>query len=201
MVGMPTDSSASPTLEEAVRCPLLEGRHEEWIRCCTARFLPLARRIAGNDQCAEDALQETWIIALHKIHQYRGPPPACGWIRTIVKHEVQHAAVRHGRGLSFSDPADGGEAPAPNPGRMPPGDTQMVDSLCQRQMMRVLLEIIDHLPPLYREVVQLRDIEGRPGAEVSRLLHLSKSGVRSRLHRAHRLVRRQLHQYLNPPRH
>lgn len=46
--------ASAPTLAEAVRCPLLEERQEEWIACCTARFLPLARRVTRNDAVAED---------------------------------------------------------------------------------------------------------------------------------------------------
>ena len=41
MSSKPPEAPA-PTLAEAVRCPLLEERQEEWIACCTARFLPLA---------------------------------------------------------------------------------------------------------------------------------------------------------------
>ena len=39
----------APTLEESVQCPLLDHDTEAWIRCCTARFLSLARRVAGDD--------------------------------------------------------------------------------------------------------------------------------------------------------
>ncbi|MCY4505353.1 MAG: hypothetical protein OXG35_00110 [Acidobacteria bacterium] len=47
------------------------------MRCCTARFLPLARRVAGDADLAHDALHEAWIIVLQRLHQYRGGPPAC----------------------------------------------------------------------------------------------------------------------------
>ena len=43
-----------PALAEAVRCPLLEKRHEEWIKCRSAQFLPLAKRVSGNHAEAED---------------------------------------------------------------------------------------------------------------------------------------------------
>lgn len=38
-------------------CPLLGGDPEAWIVCCSGRFFPLARRIAGDDALAEDVLQ------------------------------------------------------------------------------------------------------------------------------------------------
>ena len=60
-------AGVAPPLEEAVRCPLLDRDPEAWLRCCTARFLPVARRVAGNDATARDALQESWIIVLEKL--------------------------------------------------------------------------------------------------------------------------------------
>ena len=43
----------APTLEESVRCPLPDHDTEAWIRCRTARFLPLARHVAGDDATAQ----------------------------------------------------------------------------------------------------------------------------------------------------
>ena len=59
-------AGVAPPLEEAVRCPLLDRDPEAWLRCCTARFLPVARRVAGNDATARDALQESWTIGVRK---------------------------------------------------------------------------------------------------------------------------------------
>lgn len=59
--GQMTQHHGLPTLHEAAKCPLPEGDLEPWIRCCTSRFLPLARRVAREDTLAQDALQESWI--------------------------------------------------------------------------------------------------------------------------------------------
>ena len=185
-----------PTLDEAVRCPLLEGRQEEWIKCCTARFLPLARRLAGNDRTAEDLLHDTWIIAIDKVHQYRGQPPACGWIQTIVRREAQHAAVRRGREPLIEDQRDGGKAAE---ARLAAHERSPEDAARERQMVRLLLEVVDSLPPIYREVVRLRDLEERSEQESAVRLHLSASGVASRLQRAHRLIRDRLGRRIGQP--
>ena len=179
---------AVPPLAEAVRCPLLDRDPEGWLRCCTARFLPVARRVAGDDATARDALQESWIIVLEKLCQYRGEPPACGWVGTIVRHEAGHRAARTNR-----------EAPL-EPGRPASGEAGPDEALHRRQLVRVLLEAIDHLPPTYADVVRLRDLDERPVAEVARELHISRSNVAVRLHRAHKLLRRHLLRALGPPR-
>lgn len=179
---------AHPPLEESVQCPLLDRDPEAWLRCCTARFLPVARRVAGDDATARDALQESWIIVLEKLYQYRGGPPACGWIGTIVRHEAGHAAARTNRDAPLRP--DGPVAVA----------ADLDDALHRRQLVRVLLEAIDHLPPTYADVVRMRDLDERPVAEVAQELHISRSNVAVRLHRAHKLLRRHLMRALGPHR-
>ena len=176
----------APPVEDAVRCPLLDRDPEAWLRCCTARFLPVARRVAGNDATARDAPQESWIIVLEKLYQYRGEPPACGWVGAIVRHEAGHAAARTNRDARPRPDTDGPAAAAAG----------VDDALHRRQLVRVLLEAIDHLPPTYAEVVRMRDLDERPVAEVAQELHISRSNVAVRLHRAHKLLRRHLLQHL-----
>ena len=60
------------------------------------------------------------------------------------------------------------------------------------ELRRLLLEAIDGLPPTFREVVKLRDVEERSNAEAAAQLHISKRNVAVRLHRAHRLLRARL---------
>ena len=73
-------------LEDAAQgCPLLAG-DQEWAACCTGKFHPLARRVAGGDDIALDVLQESWIQILRAVHKYRGDSPACAWVRVIVEN-------------------------------------------------------------------------------------------------------------------
>ena len=147
----------------------------------------MARRIAGDDASARDALQESWIIVLEKLYQYRGEPPACGWVSAIVRHESGRRAAGENRRTSL--PLVGRDAGALTP----------EESLHRRQLLRVLLEAIDHLPPTYRDVVRLRDFEEQPVSEVARQLRISRSNVSVRLHRAHNLLRRHLVRLLQDP--
>ena len=195
MSSKPPEAPAAPTLAEAVRCPLLEERQEEWIACCTARFLPLARRVTRNDAVAEDVLHDTWIIALDKVHQFHGKPPACGWIGKIVEREAKRAAVRRARDAPPDDRGNGGGAVE----TIRSDAASPEDAAHERQMLRLLLEVVDGLPPIYREVARLRDFEERSERETAARLDLSGSGVASRLHRAHGLVRDRLRRRIGRP--
>ena len=143
MVNTGRSPVAHQPLEEAVRCPLLDRDPEAWLRCCTARFLPVARRVAGDDATARDALQESWIIVLEKLYQYRGGPPACGWVGVIVRHEAGHAAARTNR-----------DAPLP-PDGLAAGAEDLDGTLYRRSPDGVLLGVGPPLirfapPPLFR---------------------------------------------------
>lgn len=180
---------STPTLAEAVRCPLLAGDSEQWVRCCTGRFLPLARRLTDGDDIARDALQESWIIVMEKLHQYRGDPPACGWVRAIVHHEASHAAASRPSYVPLAE--DGADAQAARPATgasWPSPEAAAYD----RELTRLLLEVIDELPPTFRDVVRMRDVEDRSTDEVARRLHISSQNVKVRLHRARKLLRPRL---------
>lgn len=178
-----------PTIQDTVACPLLDGRQEAWIRCCTARFLPLARRVTGDDAAAYDALQESWIDVLHGIQRYRGDSPACAWVGKIVRNEaLRQTRRRCGAPLGEHDGDDLSPGPVtpPAPGGTPEDEEHV------RQMHRILLEIVTRLPPTYRQIVELRDLDELSSDEVAARLHISRSSVSSRLHRAHALLRRRL---------
>ncbi len=170
-----------PSLLKAIQCPVLDKDIERWIRCCTARFRPLARRVAGDDAAAEDALQTAWIIVMQRLNTYRGGPPACSWVHSIVRHEAARAA----RPRTREEPLGNLPESAAN-WTFPEADAYAVE------LRRVLLQAIDELPLTYREVVRLRDLEERSNTEVAERLHISKQNAAVRLHRAHRLLRTRL---------
>ena len=124
-------------------CPLLESRtdREAWVACCSRRFTPVARRIAGDDDLAQDILQESWLRVLEHVGAYRGTPPACAWVHSIVRN----CALEFGRKQhrATEEPADPGiEDPAPDP----------EEQARKREMISLLHEMVDALPATYREV-------------------------------------------------
>ena len=63
-------------------------------------------------------------------------------------------------------------------------------------MKEVLDRAIAQLPPSYRDVYELRDIEDLSGEEVARRLAITPAVMKSRLHRARALLREHLDQAL-----
>ena len=164
-----------------------QSDREAWVACCTRRFLPLARRIAGDDEVAREILQESWIRVLKHVCEYRGAPPACGWVRAIV----------HNCALDLSrqdqPPAKELDANLRDPGMDP-------ETLAaERELLQLLRAIIDSLPAAYREVLEMRYGQDLSSAETAQRLGISSSNVSTRLNRAITILKQRLDARLNSP--
>ena len=67
--------------------------------------------------------------------------------------------------------------------------------LVSRETRQMLLEAIDALPGLQREVVWMRDVQGLPADEVCMLLEITDANQRVLLHRGRSKVRQALESY------
>ncbi|MDE2926190.1 MAG: sigma-70 family RNA polymerase sigma factor [Acidobacteriota bacterium] len=182
------DILPDPALKpEITKCALLEGNVEGWIICCSERFLPLAQRIAKDDSLAEDALQISWIKVLQSInHAYFDGPKACPWVGKIVANTAKN--LRHQRQRRREAPLYEIEASSRTP----------EDLAQERQMLGLLRESIALLPETYRQVIELRVVEGFSTRQTANLLHVSLSNVSTRLHRAVKLLQRRIDARIRP---
>jgi RNA polymerase sigma-70 factor (ECF subfamily) len=144
-------------------------------------------RVCGNREDAEDVLVEALLKAYRHLNQLRDSAAFRAWLAQIARRVCWQLKEREALvpllQLSTLD----------HEGRELPGtDPTPEASLASRQMKQLLDDAIATLPPLYRSVYELRDIEDRPGDEVARQLGISRAAMKSRLHRARDLVREHL---------
>ena len=174
---------ANPELARASRaCPLLETQsdREAWVACCSRRFFPLAKRLTGDNDFAQEVLQESWVRVLEHVCEYRGGTPACSWIRSIVHNCALDMARKHRMG--DAEPRDDLESSSPNP-----------ESLAEQQQLLLLLrEMVAGMPAIYQRVCELRYGEGLSTAETACRLGISTSNVATRLDRAVKMLRSRL---------
>ena len=172
----------SPALKQAAgECPLLAGKEEEWITCCSQRFFPLAKRIAGDDRIAEDALQDSWIKIMQAVnHACFNGPKACAWVGTIIANSAKDIRRLRTRRQEVS------LEEAVEPGRSPEALVQ------EKQQLIMLREIISLLPQTYRQVVELRLYQGLSNGQTAEHLDISRSLVATRLNRAVRMIQRRI---------
>ena len=172
----------NPALKPDTRgCALIEGKKEEWIACCSHRFFPLARRIAREDSLAEDALQISWIKILQSVnHAYFNGPKACPWVSRIVANSARD--VRRQRWRRGEIPLSETEDLRRNPEEI----------AAEKELLGLLREMVLLLPDTYRQVIELRVYAGLSTRQTADLLHVSRSNVTTRLHRAVKFLQRRI---------
>jgi RNA polymerase sigma-70 factor (ECF subfamily) len=139
----------------------------------------------SSDVDAEDVTQDVLLQVVRKLPSFRGESAFPTWLhRVTVNAALSHRrreAVRQEHGLAHSLDARGqGGA-----GRVPGPEAQVL-SLEARQLIQ---RAIDSLPPAYRTVFLLADVEGLPNADIAERLDMALAAVKSRLHRARLMLR------------
>jgi RNA polymerase sigma-70 factor (ECF subfamily) len=141
----------------------------------------LARWLTRNEHDAEDVVQEAYLRAFKFIDGYRDGD-ARAWILTIVRRSCFTWLARN-RPFELvaidDDEAERRFAATP--------DTETPDpeaQLLQRLDAATLTSLIEALPPLFREVVVLREVEELSYKEIAEILEVPIGTVMSRLARA-----------------
>ena len=152
-------------------------------RCC-ARIVKASISLRPDrlPEDAEDAVQETLWAATRALKTFRGSATAItSWLSTIVRHECYRLLDRHHRVPHVE--LDGAMlAPFADP-------IALDDEVAMRQRSARLAEALAALPPLHREVILLRDIQGLSAPEAGAALGISLDALKSRLHRARASLR------------
>jgi RNA polymerase sigma-70 factor (ECF subfamily) len=155
------------------------------------RVYSLCLRMTANAAEAEDLSQEVFIQLYRKAGSFRGESQFTTWLHRLTVNQVLMHFRR--RGVRLEQTTEDGEAPAQivlgteNPLQMPVVDRIALD------------RAVGQLPPGYRAVFVLHDVEGHEHEEVARLLGCSVGTSKSQLHKA-RMRLRQLLRQQNPPR-
>ncbi|MEO8998785.1 MAG: RNA polymerase sigma factor [Rhodanobacter sp.] len=160
---------------------------------CNQRLFRIARSVVGEDSDAEDVLQESYMRAYNKLDTFRGDSTLLTWLTSIVLNEARgrlrkrHAMV----GLEQIDAApDDSHRIIQFPSKF--GNEDPAVSAARAQICHLLEHAIDELPEAFRTVYVLREIEECTVEETASQLAIKPETVKTRLHRARRLLRTSL---------
>lgn len=137
-----------------------------------ARF---ARRVCATPEDVEDAVQEALWRVSRQIGALRTASAFVGWAFRVVTHEC-YRLLRRTRREDGLDDATHVLTPI-----APPED--------QADLKRDIVAAMLRLPPSYRQVLLLRDVQDFSAPEVASQLGLTIEAVKSRLHRARAMMR------------
>jgi RNA polymerase sigma-70 factor (ECF subfamily) len=149
---------------------------EELYRRHFRRVYSLCLRMTASPEEAEDLAQETFIQLFNKIGSFRGDSAFTTWLhRMTVNQVLMHFRRRKSRPEYTTTE---GETPVQivqgteNQNKMP-----VVDRIA-------LEDAITKLPPGYRAVFVLHDVEGHEHNEIAGMLGISEGTSKSQLHKA-----------------
>jgi RNA polymerase sigma-70 factor, ECF subfamily len=157
------------------------------------RLYRVARGIVGGDVDAEDVLQEAYVRAFCHLNEFRGESRLSTWMTRIVINEAL-GRLRRQRDfvdLSVLDRNQEGQSKVLLfPGAPDPGDPEA--DAGRAQLRRLLERAVDTLPQEFRSVFMMREIEEMSVEETAAQLGIKPATVKTRLHRARRLLRQAL---------
>lgn len=148
-------------------------------------------KICRNKDRAEHTMQETFMSMVKNLSQFSGKSKLSTWLYTIVSNHCLMLA-RSSKAKNHASLDD---------------DETLIDEkniadwkvtpekVTENNELKDLLdEVIQKLPPDYRIVFLLRDVEGLSTEETSEVMNLSVPAVKSRLHRARAYLRNELNE-------
>jgi RNA polymerase sigma-70 factor (ECF subfamily) len=157
-------------------------RFEEFIVPEMPFLARVARSMSRSQAEAEDLAQETLVKAFRALDGFDGQHPRA-WLARIARNT---AINRDQRNREFLLPEEGTVEPDPDDGANPE------DIVLAQVVDTDLLRALDELPPDFRVVVQLVDVEEMSYKEAADALDIPLGTVMSRLHRARARLRRSL---------
>ena len=171
-----------------------ESAVRELIRRKNRVLFRLARGLVNDDAEAEDIVQETYVRAFTRLSSFRGSAAFSTWLASIALNEAR-GRNRKSRRLAFVNNQKAVEFYQESAVIMFPTITHIPgpeSETARRQIRDILKVAVDRLPDDFRVVFILRDIEGLSTEAVGKHLALRRQTVRTRLHRARRLLRADL---------
>jgi RNA polymerase sigma-70 factor, ECF subfamily len=164
----------------------------ELIRPYERSVYVMALSLLKNEADAEDAAQEAFLKAYRNLKGFRAEAKFSTWLISIVLNEARSRLRRKSnvKMESLDEPQD-------EQGHVSPAllrDWREVPSeAVERGEVRVMLQdAISGLPPIYREIFLLRDVEELSIEESATALGISISAVKVRLHRARIMLQKTL---------
>jgi RNA polymerase sigma-70 factor (ECF subfamily) len=159
----------------------------------------LAFSLLGEDQAAEDVVQETFLSALDHRASFEGRSSLSTWLYRIAYNAAQNRLRRKPEeALPGEDEEDEQGRPLPMPKSL--GEWEMLPEriLIDAEARSLLDAAVSRLATKLRVVFQLRDIDELSTEETAQVLGVTEPVVKVRLHRARLQLREELATYFSP---
>jgi RNA polymerase sigma-70 factor (ECF subfamily) len=168
---------------------------EKLVKQYDRQVFRIAQHITQNREDAEDVVQDAFLKAYEKLDQFQGNSKFYTWLVRIAVNEslMRLRRRRTGKMVSIDEDVETDEGSMPRDlADWSPDPEQLYG---QSELAEILRKTIQGLPPGFRIVFVLRDVEGLSTEETAETLGLSVPAVKSRLLRARLQLRERLSRY------
>jgi RNA polymerase sigma-70 factor (ECF subfamily) len=148
------------------------------------RVYSLCLRMTANTAAAEDLTQEAFLQLFRKIGTFRGESAFSTWLHRMAVNVVLMQLRKKNLPVVPLDETMEGEEEVP---RKEPGadDPRLAGSIDRMQLQRSIAD----LPPGYRMIFLLHDVEGYEHNEIAEMVGCSIGNSKSQLHKARMKLR------------
>ena len=171
------------------------GAFEQLVRRYDRNVFRIAQHITQNREDAEDVVQDAFLKAFQNLGQFQGQSKFYTWLVRIAVNEalMRLRRRRPERMVSLDEDVKTEEDSMPREvADWSPNPEQLYS---QAELKDILGKTIQGLPPGFRTVFVLRDVEGLSTEETAESLSLSIPAVKSRLLRARLQLRERLNKF------
>jgi RNA polymerase sigma-70 factor (ECF subfamily) len=151
--------------------------------------------VCGHPQDAEDVMQDALLKTYRYVNRIKEPEAFRTWLYTTVQNACRMKRRRHVGEPSHltsveqgATTSEGVAGPLELEGHTRAADQLVMDAWVSDRLRRALKA----LPPSYRMIVVLREMEGLSTREVASVAGISEANVKTRLHRARVMLRQAL---------
>jgi RNA polymerase sigma-70 factor (ECF subfamily) len=186
--------SEETLLVEAARAGDI-GAFESLVRRYDRNVFRIAQHITQNREDAEDVVQDAFLKAYQNLGQFQGQSKFYTWLVRIAVNEALMRLRRRRPERMVSIDEDIKTEEDSMPREIADWSPNPEQQYTQAELKEILGKTIQGLPPSFRTVFVLRDVEGLSTEETAAALELSVPAVKSRLLRARLQLRERLNKY------
>ncbi len=169
--------------------------YDTLVRKYERQVFRIAQHITQNREDAEDVMQDAFLKAYEKLNQFQGNSKFYTWLVRIAVNEslMRLRKRRTGRMVSIDEDLETDEGTVPRDLADWAPDPEQ--NYSQAELGEILEKTIKGLPPGFKVVFELRDVQGLSTEDTAEALGLSIPAVKSRLLRARLQLRERLSRY------
>ena len=164
----------------------------EIVRRWERRIFALAFGMLGREEDARDATQETFLAAFRNLRGFRGEAKVSSWLHRIA---VNQCITRQRRAKVRSETALEDEAEKNAAVFALPADVSPARTAEYQEVSAAVRKAVCALPADLRQVVVMKEFEELTFQEISDVLDVPLSTVKSRLYTALRQLQMRLHKF------